>query len=247
MLKTNILGVEVACLDKVELLATVEGWVAGQEKRTLSYINAHCLNISSQDAEYLKILNQLDLVYCDGIGVVWAGRLLHGVKLYKVTGREWIFDLCAYLERVEARIYILAGRRDVAELAGERLREQFPALNIVGTGNGYFPPERNQAVLAAIEVSKPDILFVGMGVPAQEKWIAAHRGALNVPMCWTVGALFDFVAGIEPGVPRWLDRLALEWLWRLMVNPREKWRRYLVGNPVFLCRILGAKFRAMLE
>ena len=82
-----------------------------------------------------------------------------------------------------------------------------------------------------------------MGTPLQEKWLAAHRHQINAPVCWAVGALFDYVAGEEAPVPDWLDRINLEWLWRLLVNPLDKWKRYLIGNPIFLLRILRQKLQ----
>jgi exopolysaccharide biosynthesis WecB/TagA/CpsF family protein len=101
-----------------------------------------------------------------------------------------------------------------------------------------------EEVLVDIGRSNPQVVFVGMGAPLQEKWIAAHREEINAPVCWAVGALFDFVAGVEYRVPAWMNRLALEWLWRFLIDPSGKWKRTLVGNPVFVARVLRQKFRA---
>ncbi|HEX7973595.1 MAG TPA: WecB/TagA/CpsF family glycosyltransferase [Anaerolineales bacterium] len=244
----NILGVQVASLDRNAMMDLVLGWAdrgGGDEgkcpARTILYVNAHCLNIASVDQNYRSLLNQADLVYPDGISVVWAGKLLHGCQMYKITGADWIYNFCEAAVRRCLRVYILAGKPGIAALAGANLERIYPGLQIVGARDGYFAEKSESEVLQELAQTSPDVVFVGMGVPRQEKWIADHRAEIATPVCWAVGALFDYVAGKEPRVPVWLNALALEWLWRLLIDPTGKWKRYLFGNPLFIFRILLQK------
>ncbi len=238
----DILGVPVDPVSKTRLLHEVLTWAREAGRRTIMYVNAHCMNVASTDNYHLGVLQRADLVYADGIGVVWAGRLLHGISLEKITGRDWIDGLCDLAAAQSLRLFILAGETGVAQKAAENLRRRWPSLQIVGAYDGYFSENSEAEILAAIKESSPHIVLVGMNTPTQEKWLADHRAQIAAPVCWAVGALFDYVAGIEPPVPGWMNTLALEWLWRMLMDPRGKWRRYLLGNPWFLYRVLRERF-----
>lgn len=239
----DVLGVPVACVATEHILHYVAESIDARQERTIAYVNAHCLNIASRDPRYRSILNQCDLIYPDGIGVVWAGWLLARGRMKKSTGADWIEQFCRLAAHQGWRIYILAGRPGIASRARERLVQRHPTLKIVGAYDGFFIEKSQHDVIRDIAHTTPHVLFVGMGTPIQEKWIAAYRHAMPVPVCWAIGALFDYVAGIEPRVPVWMNILALEWLWRLLVDPLGKWRRYIVGNPLFVARVLQQKLR----
>jgi N-acetylglucosaminyldiphosphoundecaprenol N-acetyl-beta-D-mannosaminyltransferase len=243
----NILGVKVNCDDKQSILNKAVEWAGENTPRTITYVNAHCINLSFQNREYLDVINQADLVYSDGISVVWASQILGGCPLDKVTGREWIFDLCELAIANNLRIYILAGAPSIANRAGVNLRNRWPALKIVGTSDGYFLEKTNDQILEEINSTKPHVLLVGMGSPQQEFWISKHRNIISAPICWSVGALFDYVAGVEPSVPSWMNKLALEWMWRLFIDPKGKWKRYIIGNPSFAARVLHQKLLSVLK
>lgn len=239
----KILGVDVHSIDKKGLIRQVAAWVGvdtpGKDTlRTITYVNAHCLNVAQSDAAYRATLNTVDLLYSDGIGVVWAGRVLRQAHLYKVTGRDWITDFCAYAAEQGWGIYILAGAPGIARQAADRLRARWPSLRILGTADGFFHEKSEAETIKEIAALRPQVVFVGMGVPMQEEWLRRMRAQIAAPVCWAVGALFDYVAGAEPPVPGWLDALALEWLWRLWIDPAGKWKRYLLGNPVFVARVI---------
>ena len=237
------MGVSIECVDQKDLIQKAIEWARQPGQVAISYVNAHCLNLAQIDAEYRRILNDFDLVYSDGIGVVWAGRFLYGKQLFKVTGRAWIAELCHSCQSEGISLYLLGGKPGVAQEARRRLQTKLPGLRILGTGDGYFREKSEAEVLAEIIELKPDILLIGMGVPLQEKWIVAHRNQINTKICWAVGALIDYIAGVEPPVPAWIEKLALEWMWRLLLNPREKWQRYIIGNPLFVARVLGEKMK----
>lgn len=238
----DILGVGVACLSMQGLLDQVQGWVEeGSGAHTILYANAHCLNIACQDMDYHRVLNQADLVLADGVSMVWGGRALGGCKLEKLTAVVWLRSFCQRFANSGWRIYILAGRPGVAEHAQCNLARQYPGLNFVGSSDGFFRQKNLEQVLEEVAQLAPQVVFVGMGTPLQEKWLAAHRAEISAPLCWASGALFDYVAGLEQRAPDWVDALGLEWFWRLLEDPGGKWRRYLIGNPVFIYRILRQK------
>jgi N-acetylglucosaminyldiphosphoundecaprenol N-acetyl-beta-D-mannosaminyltransferase len=238
----EVLGVNITCIDKNGIITQILDWCMGTTRRTITYVNAHCINLAVVDNEYRSILNHADLVYSDGVGVVWASRFLGGPRMHKVTGRNWINDFCKKAAAQDLSLYILAGKPGVAQKASDHLIAQWPGLEVVGVCDGYFIEKDENRVLEEIALKKPKVVFVGMGVPLQEKWISYRRNNFDSPICWAVGALFDYVAGVEPSVPKLMEKMALEWLWRLTIDPRGKWRRYLLGNPLFMMRVLQEKF-----
>jgi N-acetylglucosaminyldiphosphoundecaprenol N-acetyl-beta-D-mannosaminyltransferase len=240
---TEILGVKIACLDQDGLVAQALEWSQSPNRHTIHYANAHSLNLACQDASYRQLLNAADLVYADGVSLAWSSRLLGGCQLQKLTGADWIEPLCAGAARTGVRLYLLGGRPGIAKRAAENLLNSQPSLTIVGTADGFFQVKTASQVVSEISAGGPHIVLVGLGVPRQEQWIAAQHSALPVGLWWGVGALFDFVAGVEPRVPRWLDHLGLEWFWRLAQDPAGKWRRYILGNPLFIVRVMAQYFR----
>ncbi len=239
----DILGVSVHRVDKNRLLDTAVLWANQNESRTITYVNAHCLNLAASDSDYRAILNQSDIVYADGIGPVWASRFLYHIRLDKVTGRDWIHGFCSRAVKEGLKLFILAGAPGVASRAADNLVKMYPSLRIAGCSHGFLAPETEEVILEKIEQCAPQVVFVGMGAPLQENWIASHRRRISAPLCWGVGALFDYLAGKEAQAPTFMDRAGLEWLWRLGADPFGKWRRYLLGIPSFLVRVCQQKVR----
>jgi len=241
----NVLDVNVACLDKQGLIALVGTRISatGSPPYVLSYVNAHCYNVASKDQVYKQILQTADLVYADGIAVVWASWFLGGCRLTRLTGADWFLDFCAAAQRHHWSIYLLGGKPGVAQNVKSYLELRFPKLQVVGVSDGFFATKSEDKVVEEIAQVKPDVVFVGLGTPKQEKWINAHHACLQAKVCWSIGALLDYFGGEEKRAPLWMRNLALEWLWRLWVDPRGKWKRYLIGNPIFVFRVLFQKMR----
>jgi N-acetylglucosaminyldiphosphoundecaprenol N-acetyl-beta-D-mannosaminyltransferase len=240
----EILDVKIHCTGRDEILDHAIRWAAETRQRTILYVNAHCLNKSAVDPDYREIINQADLVYPDGISIVWASRWMGGCSLEKVTGRAWIDTFCRMAAGNGIKMYILAGKPGIAEAARKKMEQNHPQIQIVGSRDGFFSKSEEESVLEEINQTKPDVLFVGMGTPFQEKWVAQHRVRIDSPVCWVVGALFDYVAGAEQPVPAWMDRYALEWLWRLSGDPKGKWRRVVIGIPEFVIRFIISRIRS---
>jgi N-acetylglucosaminyldiphosphoundecaprenol N-acetyl-beta-D-mannosaminyltransferase len=228
-----------------ELLRTTTTWASETRARRVMYVNAHVVNQSRDDPALREALGRADLVYCDGYGVRLAARALHIPVPHRMTGADWIWDLGALCEQSGQSLYLLGSEPPVAREAAARLRQRYPRLGVVGSHHGYFDLEspHNERVLEDIRARAPQIVLVGMGTPKQELWVDRYADELGGALVWTVGALFDYVSGRTPRAPRWLSDNGLEWIFRLGVEPTRMWRRYLIGNPIFLSRVAGAAAR----
>ena len=236
--KVDVLGVDVAIFSKKDLLNYAINCAKAKEPIFITYVNADCMNLIYADEVYFKIIKKADVIYSDGIGVVLAARILRGVALKKITGRDWIVDFLKMCAAEGLKVYILAGEPGVSERAKKKLVAEIPGLEIAGTSHGYLDENESSRIVDEINKSAVDVLMIGMGAPRQEKWVHRYRESLSVPLIWTVGAGFDYFAGVEKPVPEILNRLGLEWLWRLIIDPKGKWKRYLVGIPIFVARIM---------
>lgn len=240
----NVLGVTVSRWTPEELVQAMVRSArnapadpGGAPLRTVLYANVHVLNTAYRTPELRRELEGASCVYCDGVGVSMAGRFLAGSRLPRLTAADWLPLFCRSVASAEIPIFLLGGAPWVAEETAKRLRADHPRLQITGSHHGYLTEEDNRRLVAEINESGARILLVGMGTPRQELWIKQHRASLDVPVVWAVGALMDFVAGVQRRAPRWMLRANLEWLWRLMTDPRRLAGRYLVGNPLFCLRV----------
>jgi N-acetylglucosaminyldiphosphoundecaprenol N-acetyl-beta-D-mannosaminyltransferase len=231
-----ILGIKVDSVDTSELLLKVKEFVLSKRPHQIAYVNVDCVNKSRSDPEYKDILESADLIYADGMAVVWASRLTSRPLHERVTAADFLPDLCRLCVDNNFSIYFLGGEEGVAQKAVNSMKELVPAVNIVGYHKGYFESDDEERVINEIKDKKPDILLVGLGVPTQEKWIRKHFDTLNVPVVWGVGALFDYFAGKVRRAPVWMRDRGLEWLFRLILEPSRLWKRYLIGNLAFLVR-----------
>lgn len=232
----RLTGVRVDRLVLSRVLHHVVQAVRSGRRITVLYVNVHCMNIAVRDASYSAVLDRADIVYCDGTGVRLGALLARQPLPARMTGADWIDDLCRLAVSEHLTLFLLGGGEGSAAAASEILRQRYPGLVIAGAAPGY---SLGSPVLEAVNAARPDILLVGMGTPRQEKWIDAHRRQLDVPVVWAVGALFDFVNGHIRRGPRWMTDHGLEWVCRLITEPRKLWRRYLIGNPQFLWRVIG--------
>ena len=211
-------------------------------------VNAHCLNLCYRDPALRRFFGAADLVFCDGAGVRLAARLLGGRLPERITYADWLPRLAAFAERENLSLFFLGAGPGVAENAARKLRDTHPTLKMVGVRHGFFDREAggpgNEAVLAEINKASPDVLLLGLGMPLQERWLMENRRRLDVGAALTGGAVFDYASGGLRRGPRLLTDNGLEWLARLLVEPRRLWRRYLLGNPLFLLRVLRQRLGA---
>ncbi len=209
--------------------------------------NAHCLNLCHEDEGLRNFFAAADVVFCDGAGVRLAARMLGDQLPERITYADWLPRLAALAEERGFSLFFLGARPGVAGEAARRLRASHPDLRIVGVRHGYFDhgagSSENGAVVAEINAARPDVLLVGLGMPLQERWLMENLHGLDVGVALTGGAVFDYASGRLRRGPRLLTDNGLEWLARLIVEPRRLWRRYLLGNPLFLARVIGQRWR----
>lgn len=240
--RIDVLGVGIDPLDVDGLLDRVGALVGRGERGVVGYANVHVLNIAARDPGLRRFLGEADIVYADGNGVVLGARLLGESLPPRMTGADWIWPFAARAACDGWRVGWVGGEYGVAAEASRALIAREPALRVVFTGHGY-PRADDDRLINAINDAGVDVLFVGMGTPHQERWVARHRERLAAPVVWCVGAAADFISGRVSRGPRALHERQ-EWLARLIVDPRRLWRRYLLGNPLFLARIAAQRRRA---
>lgn len=241
----DVLGVPVDGVTLPQLLEVLLQYIAEDRRATVLSANVHSVNLAQENSWLKEYYRSADLVYCDGFGVRIAARLLgHGIPP-RLTAADWLWDLAARWEEHGRSMYFLGARPGVAERAAEQLKTRFPRLRIVGTHHGFFDKGReareNRDVIESINQVRPDLLCVGFGMPVQERWLLENREDLETPVVINLGAIFDFVSGNVPRAPAWMTASGLEWFGRLLREPKRLWRRYVLGNPVFLARVLASR------
>jgi N-acetylglucosaminyldiphosphoundecaprenol N-acetyl-beta-D-mannosaminyltransferase len=240
-----VLGVGVDPITIEELRTEIGRLARSGERGTVLNVNANCLNLLYRSPALREFFAAADVVFCDGSGVVLAARLLGKSLPARITYADWAWQLAAFAEEEGLSLFLLGAGPGVAQRAARRLLERHPGLRISGVGHGYFDhtpgsPE-NEAVLREINTTRPDLLLVGLGMPLQERWLMQNRDRLEAGVGPPGGggrAVFDYVSGGLLRGPPLLTDNGFEWLGRLLVEPRRLWRRYLLGNPLFLLRVL---------
>ncbi|MBQ6606976.1 MAG: WecB/TagA/CpsF family glycosyltransferase [Firmicutes bacterium] len=224
----RILGVRVDEYDMQQSLDLIGAFVAqsGDELKQVVTINPEGVWLAQGDGELKRIIDDAALVTPDGNGVLWAARQLGTPIKERVAGIELLENICRRGAEEGWRIYLLGAKPGVADVAAQKLQEKYPGLQIVGCDNGYFRDREEQAV-SCVREAKADVLFAALGMPYQEHWLYDHRRELGCKVAVGVGGSFDVLAGLVRRAPALWQRLKLEWLWRLLSDPK-RWRRYLV-------------------
>jgi N-acetylglucosaminyldiphosphoundecaprenol N-acetyl-beta-D-mannosaminyltransferase len=241
--RASILGCEI---DMITLPDAVSFCVHAIESNSFAQhmsINAAKLVAIGKDPELATAVRQSELVTADGQAVVWASRLLGGSLPERVAGIDLMHALLKRASLCGYRVYILGATEQVLKLAVDRLRKSHPTLNIVGTQHGYYDDAQEDEIAYAIRRATPDILLVAMSSPRKEMFLARHRETVGVPFVMGVGGAIDVVAGLRRRAPRLLQRVGLEWLFRLVQEPRRLGKRYFVTNIVFLRIVLSHALR----
>jgi len=245
----SVLGVRVDAVQIPEVVARMEEWIARRERcRYIAVTGMHGVTEAQHHAQFKTILNSAGLVVPDGMPLVWIGRR-HGFDLpRRVYGPELMATFCKQTASKGYRHFFYGGAPGVAEDLASQFVSRFSGMVVAGTYSPPFrspTPEEYREIIHAIEGAQPDIVWVGLSTPKQERWMFEHRDRLNVPVLVGVGAAFDFHTGRVTQAPAWMGDHGLEWLFRLSVEPRRLWRRYLVYGAEFaalaLLELLGLK------
>jgi len=219
-------------------LARCEELIAAGRPAQHVAINAAKLVAMQRDPELREIVAACDLVSADGQAVVWASRLLGDPLPARVAGIDLMHELLGLSERKGYRVFVLGAKKDVLEQAVANAREMYPGLQLAGARDGYFDDDEAATVADEIRAAAPDILFVAMPSPKKEYWLARYGKLIGVPFVMGVGGAVDVLAGQTRRAPRWLQRVGLEWLYRLLQEPRRMVGRYLIGNLRFCMLVL---------
>ena len=236
---TRLFDIGVQTAPPADLLRRILAFAEDEGHHRVSYVNAHVLNQSFSNPDLRSALQASDLVYCDGYGVRLAAKLVGLPVPHRMTGADWIWAVAALCQDSGRSLYLLGSEPGAAADAAAKLRQWYPRLEVRGTHHGYFDigGPHSERVIEHIQEHRPDILLVGMGTPQQELWVDRYADRIETGVVWTVGALFDYLSGRTARAPHWLADNGLEWIFRLAIEPRRMWRRYLLGNPAFLRRV----------
>ena len=237
--RVNILGVHVDVVTMAEAVAAVRSYMDARAGVMIATANAEMIMRATHDPELCDILNAAALVVPDGAGTVWAARHLGHRMPERVAGYDLAQELLRAAPSEGRRIFFFGSAPGVAEKAKAKAEKLYPGIKIVGVRDGYFKPEDNAAIMEEIKAAKPDLLLVALGVPKQEKWIAAHLAELGVPVAIGVGGTLDVMAGVMKRAPRWMQKAKLEWLFRGMLQPKRAGR--LLALPKFVLKVHASR------
>jgi N-acetylglucosaminyldiphosphoundecaprenol N-acetyl-beta-D-mannosaminyltransferase len=233
----TILGIRVSKLTGAELVDLIRDAVDSGKKLKIAYANAHTLNMAYQDESLKRIFHSFDLIHPDGIGIYWASRIMDKDEALpeRMTGSDFYKLLTDQSMKNRWRLFFFGHSPEILS----RLKENSPGLNIVGLQEGYH--FLNVEVIDKINRAKPDILIVGLSCPKQEKWIDGHGDEVKAKVILAVGDGIRVFSGDKPRGPLLLRQLGLEWFVRYLTNPIKYFRRYVIGNPLFILRVLKSK------
>jgi N-acetylglucosaminyldiphosphoundecaprenol N-acetyl-beta-D-mannosaminyltransferase len=250
--ESDFFGISVFDSSLEELVSRIEENLKDKTSTHIVALNPDGFLISQRDPDFRRILSIAEFVICDGVGILLASRLFSEQEIkHRLVGSGLMMRLCELSASKGHRIFLLGGTEGAAERCASSLQERISNLQIVGI---YEPPlvtdERcfdNVEIVERINSRKPDILFVALGAPKQEKWIERHRRELTAPILMGVGASFNFIGGKVRRAPVWMQRVGLEWLFRLLIEPRRLAKRYLIGIPRFFLVTAQLHFRSQLR
>ena len=217
----RVLDLPVHRLDMDAALNRIEKFIADGGTHHVITADASMLVMAQDDAELRAIVANAELVTPDSAGVLWAANRLKQPLIERVSGVEIVENLCARSAQSGYRLYFLGAAPGVAEQAAARMNAKYPGCQVVGTRDGFFQPTDVPAITTAVREASPDVLCVALGIPKQEKWIHAHREALGVPVLIGVGGTLDVLSGTVKRAPKPFQKLQLEWLWRVISNPKK--------------------------
>ena len=238
----DLLGTPIACVDMPGAIQTVRGWLQSQDRgRTVTFTNVHMVMEGVQSEHFRGLLTSMDMNCPDGMPLVWAGRRKGIQGIARVCGPEFLPTFCAAAADMNVRHFFYGGDDGIAAQTAEMLQKSIPGFQVAGV---YSPPfrvlseEEDAEIVRLINATDPDMVWVCLGCPKQETWIQSHKDKLNAKVLLAVGMAFDVVAGVKKRAPRVIRVCGMEWLYRLVQEPRRLWRRYLVYNTLFIYRYI---------
>ena len=244
--RITISGVTIDVLTAAETVELVEQYVKTRTPLHLMGVNADKINAANADPEMREIVNRCGVINADGASVVLASRFLGKPLPERVAGVDLMMSLVELCARKHYRVYLLGARQEVVEKTAAVLKDRYPALELAGFRNGYFSKEQWPEISRELKAAAPDFVFVGITSPTKEYLIEFLQNQGNDNVFMGVGGSFDVISGLIPRAPLWMQKCSLEWLFRVMQEPRRLFKRYFVGNTRFIATIIREKFRKAL-
>jgi N-acetylglucosaminyldiphosphoundecaprenol N-acetyl-beta-D-mannosaminyltransferase len=234
----QVLGVRIRAVQIADVIARMEEWIHDRGGgHSIAATSMHGIVETQRDPKFKEALSSVDLVVPDGMPLVWLGRRAGCHLPRRVYGPDLMLSFCEQTAGRGYRHYFYGGEPGVPQRLAESLKRRFPTMEVCGTFSPPFrplDPEEDQEIGTMIRRAAPDVLWVGLGTPKQERWMCEHLDKLNVPVFVSVGAAFDILSGRRNQAPEWMREHGLEWLFRLLQEPSRLWRRYLVGGARFV-------------
>ncbi len=239
----DIFGVPIDDYTPAEFVSQLEVLIERKGQGLVCPVNIDMLNQCYKNKWLHSFISNADLIQAESSGVLLGAKLKGKPLSGKVVSNEIIYKLAKRWESKPYSIYFLGGPEGQSEAAKAKLQVKYPDFKIVGGHRGHLTVKESEQVIKEINSAKPDILMVGFGCPAQEEWIDKYRSKLSVPLIWAIGNITSYVAGTVSTAPQWMKNFGLEWLHRFLLEPKRMWKRYLIGNPLFIFRVLWGKVR----
>ncbi|MDI6799561.1 MAG: polysaccharide pyruvyl transferase CsaB [Actinomycetota bacterium] len=235
--KTYLLGLKVDVMGLKEATPLLERLIKEGGSHRVITLNTEMAVLAQNDKELCSIINQSDMVLADSFGIKWAARLRA-----KVTGVDLVYALSSLAAKKGYKVAFFGGEDGVAAAAAQNLSQEYPGLSVIGTYHGFLSAKEEQDMMSGFRADSPDILFVGLGIPKQEKWIATNQEDLKIPLALGIGGSFDVISGRTKRAPAVVQRLNLEWLYRLLAQPKKRFKRVALSLPKFVYLVIKDRF-----
>jgi len=243
----RLLGVDLFALTMSEVLNICIDHIAARRRLLIGVVNVAKIVNVRKDRELRAALDEADIVLADGAPIVWLSKMVGRPLPQRVAGIDIMFELLKEANSRSYGVYFLGAKPAVVEKVIQVVRRDYPGVRIAGCRDGYFSEQEEQSVAEEIKNSRADILFVAISPPRKEIFLGKWREFMDVPICHGVGGSFDVVAGVARRAPVWMQKSGLEWLYRLIQEPRRMWKRYLVTNTKFIMLCFGEVAKALLS
>jgi len=234
----SLLGVRIDNTTTAIAIEHIDQVIREKSTARISFVNADSLNKAFSDHAFCEVINSSDVVLGDGIGIKIGAKLTRQTILENVNGTDLFPRLCEHMSANKQRLYLVGAKEGVPQLVRDWVEKMHPGVQVVGVRNGFFQPSENEEVCAGIRNAQADVLLLAQGAPRQETWIRDNLDSLGVPVAIGVGGLFDFYSGQTARAPIWMREAGIEWMYRLIQEPRRMFKRYILGNAIFIFRVL---------
>lgn len=240
----KVLGIDVFSVRMAQLLNICEEHIDSKKALLLGVVNVAKLVNCRKNIELQRSLTEADIVLADGLPIIWLSRMLGDPLPERVTGIDIMYELLKEANKKHYRVYFLGAQPEVLQTMIKTIQKDYPGIAIAGYRDGYFDKDEEQDVAKNIKDSHADILFVGISSPKKENFLKNWLNFIDAPICHGVGGSFDILAGVTNRAPIWMQKCGLEWLYRLIQEPRRMWKRYLITNMIFIKLCFEAVLRA---